>query len=211
MKTFFIPVSEGKFEAPLSVHVHGLFAFAWVILFLVQNAFIHLQKYILHRWFGWAGLVIAAGVAVTLIPVAMYTVDRDLVSLGGIAYSSLLGSITSGLLFLFFVGLGVWRRNDRESHKRFMLLATIVVLWPAWFRFRHYFPGVPHPEIWFALVLADSLIVVSWIWDKFKNGSVHRVLLYWGSFTIVEQTFEVMMFDHPTWRFIATSLYHVLK
>jgi len=92
-----------------------------------------------------------------------------------------------------------------------MLLATIVVLWPAWFRFWHYFPSVPRPEIWFALILADSLIVISWIWDKLKNGTIQAVLKYVGSFMILEQTFEVVMFDKPVWRAVAKWMYVLLE
>jgi hypothetical protein len=90
-----------------------------------------------------------------------------------------------------------------------MLLATIVVLWPAWFRLRHYFPSVPRPEIWFALVLADSLIVVSWIWEKIKFGKVHPVMKYVGLFIIVEQTFEVWAFDSVTWRLLSKWTYQL--
>ena len=154
------------------------------------------------------GLFIALGVAITMVPVGLFQVQRELNH--GLAHSSLLGVITSGVLFLTFVLLGIVKRNKPDYHKRFMLLATIVVLWPAWFRFRHYFPSVPHPEIWFALVLADSLIVIAWIYEKIKYGFVHPVLLYGGLFIILEQTFEVVMFDNAPWRIVAKSIYDLL-
>ena len=91
-----------------------------------------------------------------------------------------------------------------------MLLATIVVLWPAWFRFRHYFPSVPRPDTWFALVMADSLIIVAWVWDKLRNGKIHPVLKYVGLFIILEQSFEVVAFDTPLWRDIAKWIYNIL-
>ena len=135
-----------------------------------------------------------------MIPAGMYVVKRDLSQqVGEASYSSLLGVITSGILFLTLVIIGLLKRNNSESHKRFMLLSVIVVLWPAWFRFRHYFPSVPRPDIWFALVLADSLIIIAWIWDKLKNGRIHPVLKFVGLFIILEQTFEVLVFDSPIW------------
>jgi hypothetical protein len=58
-------------------------------------------------------------------------------------------------------------------------------------------------------VLADSLIVVSWIWDIAKNGRIHPVLKYIGVLIIAEQSFEVFMFDSPTWRMAAIWLYRL--
>ncbi len=34
-KTFIIPVAAGSFKAPFSIHLHGAFAFGWVILFVI--------------------------------------------------------------------------------------------------------------------------------------------------------------------------------
>jgi hypothetical protein len=161
-KTFFIPVIGGSFDAPASVHIHGSFAFAWVILFAVQSGLIHFKNYRLHQYLGIFGLFIAAGLAVTLIPVGIFTVRRDLANgFGDTAYMGLLGNLMSGLLFFSLVLAGIIKRNKLDYHKRLMLLATIVILWPAWFRFRHYFPSVPRPDIWFGWVLADSLIVIA--------------------------------------------------
>jgi hypothetical protein len=150
----------------------------------------------------------AAGIAITLFPTGKFVVDRDLATgLGDSAYSSILGTIVSGLLFFALVVAGIWNRNRPDFHKRFMLLATIVVLWPAWFRFRHYFPSVPHPEIWFALVLADSLILFLWVHDWIRLKKIHPVSLYIGSFIILEQCIEVWAFDRPLWRNIAKEVY----
>jgi hypothetical protein len=209
-KTFFLPVAYGEFKAPLVIHIHGGFAFAWVGLFLLQTSLIHIRKYALHKTFGWLGIAIASGVMITLVPAGMYVVKRDLCNgVGEASYSSLVGIVTSGIMFFVLVLAAMLERKDPEYHKRLMVLSLIVVLWPAWFRFRHYFPSVPRPDIWFALVLPDSLIVGAWIWDKVKNGSIHPVLKYVGIFIIVEQSFEVFMFDTPVWRSVAFWMFNL--
>ena len=210
-KTFIIPVATNSFTAPLLIHVHGAFAFAWILLFLTQTVLIHFHKYKIHQTLGIFGVFIAAGVMLTMVPAGLFVVQRDLKQgFGESAYSSLIGVITSGIMFFCLVLTGVLKRNVPEAHKRLMLLATIVVLWPAWFRFRHYFPSVPRPDIWFALVLPDSLIIISWIWDKFKNGIIHPVLKYVGLFIILEQTFEVIAYDSSIWQQTAKWLYDLL-
>ena len=210
-KTFIIPTANGTFSAPLIIHVHGVFAFSWILLFLIQTLLIHNRKYRLHQILGILGICIAAGVMVTMILVGHYVVGRDLKQgLGEFSYSSLLGVITSAFMFITLVLFGIIKRKTASSHKRFMLLATIVVLWPAWFRFRHYFPSVPRPDIWFALVLPYSIIIIAWIWDKLMNGAIHPVFKYAGLSIILEQSFEVFAFDSPMWRSIAKWIYFIL-
>jgi len=207
-KTFIVPSAKGTFAAPYIIYIHGAFAFSWIVLFLIQTLLIHYYKYSLHQTLGVLGIFIATGVMVTMILVGKYVVGRDLsLGLGDIAYSSLIGNITSAFMFFTLVLFGILKRKNAAAHKRLMLLATIVVLWPAWFRFRHYFPSVPRPDIWFALVLADSLIIIAWIWDRFRNGTIHPILKYGGLFIIAEQTFEVLAFDSALWRSVATWAY----
>jgi hypothetical protein len=207
-KTFFIPVSQGTFKAPVMVHVHGAFAFAWVIFYVLQTFLIHKRNLRTHRSVGWAGAFIAFGVGVTMVPVGLYQVERELkLGLGETAVSGIVGVITGGFMFIVLVGAGLYYRNKPEVHKALMLVATIFVLWPAWARFRHFFPSVPRPDIWFGLVLAEGFIVIAWILDWRRRGKINRTLLYVGAFIIVESTFEVLMFDSSGWRVVAQSIY----
>jgi len=210
-KTFFIPMATGSFQAPIGVHIHGAFAFAWVFLFVIQTGLIHVRNYRVHQYLGMGGIFIAAGVTITMVPAGLFVVHRELAQgLGHTAYSGLLGVVTSGLLFFALVIAGLANRHRPDYHKRLMLLATIVVLWPAWFRFRHLFPPIPRPDIWFGLVLADSLIVIAWLWDHLKNGRIHPVFKYVGTFVIMEQCFEIAVFDTPVYQVMAKWLYDLL-
>lgn len=207
-KTFILPVSNGTFNAPGVVYIHGAFAFSWVLLFVIQSALINLKKYHTHIVLGVFGILIAFGTAITMLPVGLYAAQKELkAGLGETAISGFFGVCTSAVMFLSLVIAAILNRKNSSAHKRLMLLATIVVLWPAWFRFRHYFPEVPKPEIWFAVVLADSLILVSIIWDKILNGKIHWVFKYFGLFIILEHIFEITYFDGPSWRQIATTVY----
>jgi hypothetical protein len=160
---------------------------------------------------GYITIFIAIGVVTTMIPAGIFVVERNLKQeMGAGAYSDLVGVVTSGIMFLAFVIAGVVMRWRSDYHKRFMLLATIIVLWPAWFRFRHYFPSIPHPEVWFALVLADGWIVMAWVWEKLKFKKVHPITLYGGALIILEQTFEMLVYDSASWQAFAKWLYESL-
>lgn len=202
----------GTFSAPGTVYLHGAFTFSWIVLFLIQTSLINLKKYRMHMFLGFGGILIAFGAALTMLPVGLYAANKELKQgLGETAISGIVGVITSAILFLTLVAAGTINRHNAETHKRLMLLATIVVLWPAWFRFRHYFPSVPRPDIWFAVVVADSLILISCIWDKIANGTVHPVFKYLGTFIILEHIFELIMFDSPSWRLVANHIYNFLS
>lgn len=211
-KTFIIPVSSGSFKAPVSIHVHGAFALSWIILFVVQTFLIRAKNYRRHIALGTFGLFLAIGTALTMLSAGVFVVERELKQgLGGTAYSGIVGVCTTAIIFLTLVSAGMIFRRKKEVHKRLMLLATIVVLWPAWFRFRHYFPSVPRPDIWFAVVLADSFIVVAWVRDLIVNRRIHPVLLWAGMFVILENTFEVMMFDHSAWQATGRAIYEAIS
>jgi hypothetical protein len=209
--TFFIPMSKGTFKAPLIIYAHGAFAFSWICLFITQSFLIQNNNVRLHRLLGFLGVVIAIVVTITLIPVGLYQVEKDLQQgLGQTAISSIVGTMTSAIIFISLVLAGILKRHEPKTHKRLMLLATILLLWPAWFRFRHIFPSIPNPEIWFAIVLADSFILISIIWDKIRYGKFHLGLLCIGVFIIIEHTAEAYMFDNTLWREFANRIYGLL-
>lgn len=206
--TFFLPIAAGTFERPLGVWLHGAAAFGWVLLFVLQPALIRAGRYDVHARTGALGALLAVLVAVSAVPAGLYQVERDLAAgLGATAVSGLLGTITSMVLFLGLVAAGVAFRGRPATHKRLMLLATIVVLWPAWFRLRHLFPDVPRPEIWFALVAADSLILAAMLRDRLVEGRVHPVWWFVGLPVVIEQSLEVALFNSPGWRAAAAWLY----
>lgn len=210
LKTFIVPVSKGDFKAPTIIFIHGFFAAAWVVLFVVQSFLIQKNKYKTHMTLGYLGLVIALGAGLTIIPAGFEQVKRELgLGFGEIAISGIVGVFTTAIMYLSLVAMGLWYRKNGAAHKRLMALATLVLLWPAWFRFRHYFPSVPRPDIWFAVVLADSFIILGILWDKWTNKKVHWTFLYLGLLIIAEHVFEVLTFDSELWRWIANCLYNL--
>lgn len=211
-RTYAAPMLRGSFSGPRFVHLHGAFAMAWITLFVAQPLLVRFGQVAWHRRLGQLGLPLAAGVALTTVLVGVNSVARDVAAGGGdSAVSVLLGSVTSAMVFLVLVTAGIVTRRRREAHARWMLLATLVVAWPAWFRLRHWFPSVPHPEIWFGLVAADVWIVVAMVRDYVVRRSIHPVLLWGGTAIIVEQSLEVWLFDSAAWRVAANYLYAALR
>lgn len=207
-RTYAAPMAAGAFDGPTILHIHGLFAFGWVLLFLAQPLLIRLGQRELHRRVGRLGLPLALGVATTMVPAGVHQVARDVAAGAGAAgVSSLVGVFTSGILFVALVACGILARRDREAHARWLLLATLVVAWPAWFRWRHWFPAVPRPDIWFAVVVPYLWVGVAMLRDRAVRTAVHPVLKFAGVAVVLEQSLEVVAFDTPAWRSAAQLLY----
>lgn len=210
-RTYALPMAQGTFRAPAVVHVHGIFAAAWVLLFALQPLLLRFKRLAWHRNAGRLGVPLALGMLVTMLPAGMVQTRRDAETMGAAGISGLLGVATSGIIFVMLVIAGIRARRDREAHARWLLLATLLVAWPAWFRFRHYFPDVQRPDIWFALVLADVWIVVAMLRDRLSRGTVHPVLAWAGTGVLLEQTLEAIAFDSGPWRAAAQALFDGLR
>ncbi len=207
LPTFFLPLARGAFSAPPVVYLHGALLFAWLVLFATQATLIRRQRPSVHRRTGWLAVALVPCIVASGIAVGVFAMKRDVAAGGGeTAVSSLVGTVTALLLYAALVAAALWYRRQTDYHKRLMLLATLSILWPAWFRFRHYFPSVPHPEIVFAIVFPDSLILVAMIRDKLAVGRVHRVYVVAGLALIAEHVVEAILFDTPAWRAVAHRL-----
>lgn len=209
--TYFIPLAGARFGGPWIAHVHGLLFFAWVLLFVVQTSFARLGSMRLHRRLGLGALPMALAMALSGVGVGLYAVRRDLAAgQGDVAYSQLVGVLTTMAIFVVFVAAALRMRRRPDWHKRMALLATIAVLWPAWFRFRHLMPWLPRPDILLAVVFSDSLIVLAMIRDQLRFGQVHPAYWIFGLGLTAEHVAEVLLFDTPPWRAAARIIYTAL-
>lgn len=209
--TYFFPLAGHRFHGPVVAHLHGLLFFGWIALLIVQVSLVRRRNLRLHKRLGVAALFLAPAMAVTCTMMGLYAVSRDLAAGGGdSAYSQLVGVLTSMLLFLAFVGIGLALRKRPDWHKRMMLLATIAILWPAWFRFRHFLAWVPRPDLLLAIGLADSLILVAILRDALTFRRIHPAWLIFGLGLIAEHVTEALLYDTAPWRAAARFLYTAL-
>jgi hypothetical protein len=208
--TYAAPMARGTFSAPWFVHLHGASALAWVLLFIGQAVLVRTRRTPLHRQIGKVGLPLAVLVWASGIATAVWAAKRDVVEQGTLATSALSGTVTGLSLFVILVVAAVAARRRPDWHKRLVLLATIQVLWPAFFRLRHWFPAVPNPEIWFALVLAYSPILLAAIRDRSRCGKAHPVWLFVALPLVLEQSLEVAFFDQGIQRAFGQWFYALL-
>ena len=193
--TYVLPMARRSFSAPWFVHLHGAFALGWIALLIAQAQLVRVRRTPLHRRLGQSALPLAVLVWASGIATAVWAAARDLPQQGTAATSSLGGTVTGLSLYLLLAIAAVATRRRPDWHKRLVMLATIQLLWPAFFRLRHLLPMVPDPDIWFAFVLAYSPILVAAVRDWRCSGEVHPVWLFIAPALVLEQSVEFTLFD----------------
>lgn len=209
--TYALPMVRGSYSAPWFVHLHGASALWWVLLLIAQAGLVRGRRTPVHRRWGKWALPVAVTIWASGIATATWAAERDLPELGSVATSGLAGTATGLTLFLLLVGAAVVMRRRPDWHKRLILLATIQLLWPAFFRLRHLMPMVPRPEISLALLLAYLPILIAMIRDQSRCGKIHPVWLYLGPALVIEQGLEVAYFDWGIQRQAGKWLYALLS
>lgn len=123
---------------PFFYYVHGVCFTAWILLVVVQPSLVANRRVDLHRTLGWFGVGLAAAVIAVGTVGALMAAGRP----GGFigvpvpALQFLAVPLGDLALFTVFIVLAVVQRRDQQSHKRYMLLATIglldaaVIRWP---------------------------------------------------------------------------------
>jgi hypothetical protein len=106
------------------------------------------------------------------------------------------------LLFATFVATALWRRRDREAHKRLMLLAYVSIIVAAVARL----PGVLPlgPLAFFGL--AFLFIAAGIAYDTVSRRRVHPVYVWGGGLLLLSVPVRLVVSQTDAWKGIAQSL-----
>jgi hypothetical protein len=151
--------------------VHGLVLTAWLAIFYTQVRFIAAGRRDVHRQLG----VIGFGLAVTMIPImyltAMHAVQRGIHPpfIDAVGWSAVPLLAIPPIALMLFMG---WRhRLAAQTHKRFMLLATLMMLEPGFGRWP-IFPPILAGHMASGIV-AFAMVIPLILWDRKTIGGLH--------------------------------------
>lgn len=164
---------------PLVVHLHAAAMASWTALLALQATLSLAGRMDLHRRTGLASLVIAPAVLIMLIAVTIVRQnDAAGTPAAPIVNNILFLQIRSILLFpAFFVWALATRRSDPQTHKRMMLLATLMLLDAAIARMG-WLPFNAFPNSYLAIHLYLLLLLVpALLHDVLTLGRIHRAWL----------------------------------
>jgi hypothetical protein len=141
----YLDTQVGHRTLPVHLLVHGVVLTAWFVLFVVQTWLVAIRNVRVHRQLG----IVTALNAIAVIASAVYTIvqltprsvaaahasgvpaDRIERGIERFVVPIVIGDSVALLLFALFVGAAIYWRRRPATHKRLMLLATVMILGPA--------------------------------------------------------------------------------
>ena len=172
----FVPSFFARFgSAGWATHLHGLSAFGWMLLLVVQAQLVRRRQLVVHRALGrWSWLLVLGFVVGGVL-----MLDGMLAGANPFpkAFGTLLAfiDITTLAFFVTAYVLAVNYRHDRHRHSRWMLATVVPVLPPALARL---LPGVvpaidSFPEALHASQIGAELVALALVIDDLRRGKLY--------------------------------------
>jgi hypothetical protein len=198
-RSFFLRPLFPEWHSPSEAifYVHGAVFTAWIVLLVAQTSLVAGGRTEVHRRIGpWsAALAIAMVVLGTLGALIAARRPGGFVDVPVPPLQFLAIPIFDIVLFAAFVWLAIAERRNPQSHKRWMLLATINLVTAAIARWPVVADG--GPLVGFGLT--DLFVVALAIFDFRTRGRLHPVTLWGGLLIIASQPLRFFISDTGPW------------
>lgn len=175
--------------------VHGLAFSSWVVVLLGQTVLIAAKRPDIHRKLGAAGAILATAMVLLGIAAATWSIRANHTPPGIDPRSFLVLPFFGITLFAGFVAAAVSLRNESQTHKRLMLLATIAILDAPIARL----PGVLTLGIPVAFGLQDLFLVACALYDFAMRRRVHQAYIWGGLIILISQPLRLVVSQTPLW------------
>jgi hypothetical protein len=186
-----------------TVHLHALLFMSWLVLFIVQTRLIAMHRVKLHRKLGYFGVALAAAMIVVGGRTAVEAARLGAVPPGANPWSFMAIPLGDIATFAMFVSGAVLWRNNKDKHKRLMILASASLMAAPLARF----PGVLAIGALSSYVLMLLFPIAGAVYDRRSRGRVHPVY-WWGLALIVLGVgVRVVLLGSTTWQHTMQSLF----
>ncbi len=179
-------------------YVHGAFFSAWCVVLVAQALLVGVGRTDVHRKLGVFGVFVAAGMVILGIAGALIAANRPTGFIGVPVppLQFLVVPLFDIAFFVTFVALAIANRSKPQSHKRWMLLATVALLAAAFARWPYVWQ-IGNPFLYFGL--ADLFIVALAFWDFRTRGNLHPVTRWGGLALIVSLPARLALSGTAAW------------
>ena len=191
----------GMVKAPLPsriIHVHALVATFWMLLFAAQVSLVCAHRVDLHRRIGVIAVPLACAMVVTGLLAGADTLRRGVPP----GLEHLLFLINTNMVFVFavLIALAYRMRGDPPTHKRFIVIAHVALMfaafirWPVEFLYHNISAAARAPYCFLLLLV---------LYDLRSTRRIHPVTLWASAFLVF--VFEVQFFvaESMAWRSFA--------
>jgi hypothetical protein len=158
--------------------LHGALFTAWIVLLVAQTTLVAGGRADIHRKLGVTGAILAAVVFGVGVAVSVETLRRNGTGPGYDPHKLFAIALGDIIVFGVLVGAAVLQRQQSDTHKRLMLLATISLLNAGVGRLlRQYGIGGP-PNLFYG---TDVLVLALVVYDLVSRGRVQPATLWGGA------------------------------
>lgn len=204
---YYWPVLRGTATFPLPLHFHATVATLWLLLLVSQTALIWSRRSRLHMQLGVGALVVAT----TMVPLTLWAIAGMLTRHdppGALERAVFFPQVASLLLSFSWIIAGFLNRRNAESHKRYMIMATIALL------------GTPIARIEL-LAINDQPLLMLALWDGpalmlvlhdiWTRRRLHFVTGICVSLLFAMQVGTVVLMDNAAWGAVVTRIAEMLQ
>jgi hypothetical protein len=208
-RTYFLGLISGRATTVTgrvpnaTVHLHALLFMSWLALFIVQTSLVATRRVKMHRKLGYFGVALAAAMIVVGGRTAVEAARLGAVPPGANPWNFIAIPFGDIVTFAgFFLAAVLWR-NDKEKHKRLMILASACLMAAPLVRF----PGVLRVGALAAYGLMLLFPIGAAVYDRWSRGRVHPVY-WWGlALIVLGVATRVALLGSPAWRHAMQSLF----
>jgi hypothetical protein len=200
----------GLFWAPLPsaiIHIHGAVFSCWILLLVAQTSLVSAGRVDIHRRLGLAGFFLGCLMIVLGVAAATDSLARGAPA-GRDPQMFYIVPLTNILLFAIFLYFAYRARRDPPTHKRFIYIATVVLLGPAITRFPFAFVQGKSPLV---ALLADGFLLVLVAYDLWSTRRIHRATLWAGALLIFVQQTRFPVGKTAAWHAFAAWVQHLVR
>jgi hypothetical protein len=197
----------GMMRAPLPspiLHIHGAVFTLWMLLFVVQVAFISAHRVKWHRSFGIVAFCLPP-LMIILGVIAAIDAFRRGVQIGPLAPAVSLAIPLIGICGFTIVIYASWRARRRpDAHKRLILIATMGLVAAAFGRFPWDRIGLPPAAG--AVTGLGFLLLLLIIFELITIRRIHRSTMWAAPLTFAVVALAVPIGMTPVWQAFAALL-----
>lgn len=197
----------GMLRAPLPspvLHIHGAVFTLWMLLFVVQAAFISARRVSWHRSFGTVAFCLPPVMVVLGIFAAIDALHRG-VQIGPLDPAVSFPIPAVGIIGFTIIIYAAWRARRRpDAHKRLILIATMDLVAAAFGRFPWDSIGLP-PAAGAVTGLGVLLLILS-LYDVITIRRLHRSTMWAAPLAFATVALSVPIGMTPAWHAFAGLL-----
>jgi hypothetical protein len=197
----------GLMRAPLPspiLHIHGAVFTLWMLLFIVQAAFISARRVKWHRSFGTVAFCLPPIMIVLGVIAAIDALHR------GVKIGPLDPAVSAAIPLIGIVGFTIviyaaWRARRRpDAHKRLVLIATMDLVAAAFGRFPWARIGLPPAAG--AVTGLGILLLILVVFELISMHRIHRSTMWAAPLVFLSVALAVPIGMTPVWHAFAASL-----